>query len=78
MTAMAEGKGFDMYAIDEAEQTGALALYLASSRADYLKGSLTSVNWDLEEMEARKEDIEQGLLKIKWVPVLPTGGGTGF
>jgi len=78
LTAMAENKGFDMYAIDEAEQTGALALYLASSRADYLKGSLTSVNWDLEEMEARKEDIEQGLLNIKWVPILPTSGGSGF
>jgi hypothetical protein len=78
MTAMAENKGFDMYAIDEAEQTGALALYLASSRADYLKGSLTSVNWDLEEMEAHKDEIEQGLLKVKWVSVLPTSGGSGF
>jgi hypothetical protein len=75
---MSTDSGFDEYAKDEAEQTGCLALYLASSRADYLKGSLTSVNWDLEEMEERKADIEKGLLKIKWVPILPASGGTGF
>ena len=75
---MSTGSGFDEYARDESEQTGALALYLASSRADYLKGSLTSVNWDLEEMEQHKEEIEQGLLKVKWVPILPTSGGAGF
>jgi hypothetical protein len=69
---------FTQYAKDEAEQTGALALYLASSRADYLKGSLTSINWDLDEMAEHKEEIEQGLLKVKWVPVLPTSGGSGF
>jgi hypothetical protein len=75
---MSTGSRFDAYAKDEPEQTGCLALYLASSRADYLKGSLTSVNWDLEEMEAHKADIEKGLLKIKWVPILPASGGTGF
>ncbi|KAF2796332.1 NAD(P)-binding protein [Melanomma pulvis-pyrius CBS 109.77] len=72
------GTAFVVYARDEAEQTGALALYLASSRADYLKGSLTSVNWDLEEMEEHKEDIENGLLKLKLVPILPAAGGSGF
>jgi hypothetical protein len=69
---------FAQYARDEAEQTGALALFLASSRADYLKGSLTSINWDLDEMAEHKEEIQQGLLKVKWVPVLPTSGGSGF
>jgi hypothetical protein len=63
---------FAMYARDEAEQTGALSLYLASSRRDYLKGSLTSVNWYLEE---GKGEIEKGDLKIKWVPTL---GETGW
>ncbi|KAJ4366801.1 hypothetical protein N0V83_007326 [Neocucurbitaria cava] len=66
------------YAGDEPEQTGALALFLASSRADYLRGSLTSVNWDLEEMEAHKAEIEKGLLKSSWLPILPTNGGSGF
>jgi hypothetical protein len=53
-----------------------LGLYLASTRGDYLKGSLVSVNWDLEEMEAHKEEILGGLLKIKWVAVLPCSGGS--
>jgi hypothetical protein len=66
---------FAMYARDDAEQTGALSLYLASSRRDYLKGSLTSINWDLEEMEEEKGEIEKGDLKIKWVPTLE---GTGW
>lgn len=75
---MSDGSGFDKFVKDEAEQIGCLALFLASSQADYLKGSLTSVNWDLEEMKDHKEDIEKGLLKMKWVPTLPTSGGTGF
>lgn len=75
---MSETSAFREYAKDEAEQTGALALFLASSRGDYLRGSLTSINWDLQEMEEHKEEIEQGLLKIKWVPILPASGGSGF
>lgn len=67
-----------MYAVDEAELAGVWGLYLASPRADWLKGSLTSVNWDLEEMETKKLEIERGLLKSKWVPVLPCSGGEGI
>ncbi|KAK3062026.1 hypothetical protein LTR53_019554, partial [Teratosphaeriaceae sp. CCFEE 6253] len=69
---------FMRFAKDEAELTGALVLYLASSRADYLKGSLTSINWDVEEMEAKKQEIEAGLLKINWIPTLPVSGGSGI
>jgi hypothetical protein len=29
-------------------------------------------------MEAHKEKIEGGLLRNKWVPVLPVGGGEGL
>ena len=70
---------YDVYAQDEPELTGALALYLAQDRADFLKGSLTSVNWDVQEMEARKEDVvKKGLLKTTWMPILPVNGGSGF
>jgi len=75
---MSQKGDFSIFAKDEAELTGCLALFLASDRANYLRGSLTSVNWDLEEMEAHKNDIENGLLKIKWIPVLPVSGGTGI
>ena len=67
------------YAKDHAELTGMLALYLASPQGDYLKGMVASVNWDVKEMEANKERIvQEELLKIKWVPVLPASGGKGL
>lgn len=47
-----------------------MASYLASPRADYLKWSLVSIKWDLEETEAREEDTEKATLKLKWVAVL--------
>lgn len=67
-----------LYAKDEAEQTGALGLYLASSRGDWLVNSLVSINWDLSEMEAHKDAIQGGLLRNNWVSVLPAGGGKGL
>ncbi|KAF2731761.1 short chain dehydrogenase-like protein [Polyplosphaeria fusca] len=69
---------FEYYAKDKPEQTGALALYLASPRADYLNGSLISINWDIKEVEEHKKEIEDGLLKIKYIPMLPASGGNGF
>ena len=74
-----ENESFTPYAKDAAELTGGFALYLALDRADYLRNSLTSVNWDIEEMEAHKQDIAEGnLLRIKWVAPLPCSGGSGF
>ncbi len=70
--------GLVQYAKDEGEQTGALGLYLASPRGDWLKGSLTSINWDLEEMEAHKAEVADGMLKTQWVSVLPCSGGSGI
>jgi hypothetical protein len=73
---LSDNDAFTPFAKDEGELSGVLGLYLASTRGDYLKGSLVSVNWDLEEMEAHKEEILGGLLKIKWVAVLPCSGGS--
>jgi hypothetical protein len=69
---------FVPFAKDEGELSGVLGLYLASTRGDYLKGSLVSVNWDVEEMESHKDEIREGLLKNKWLPVLPSSGGSGW
>lgn len=77
-TELLDEENFGQYAKDEAEMTGATALYLVSDRADYLKNSLMGVNWDIEEMEARKTDIQNGLLKVSWIPVLPVSGGSGI
>jgi hypothetical protein len=66
---------FIPFAKDEGELSGVLGLYLVSTRGDYLKGSLVSVNWDLEEMESHKEEILGGLLRIT---ALPCSGGSGW
>lgn len=66
------------FAKDAAEMTGGLALYLSSSRADFLKSSLVSVNWDLETIEAHKKEVEEGALQAHWIPLLPMAGGKGW
>ena len=46
--------GFEVFALDEAEMAGAYALYLASSRGEYLRNSLVGVNWDIPELESHR------------------------
>ncbi|KAK5058537.1 hypothetical protein LTR84_010800 [Exophiala bonariae] len=77
-TPMLAGQ-FLKFGLDHVDMTGMLALYLSTSRAEFLRGGLTSVNWDIEETEAHKEEILAGrLLDLKWVQILPAGGGRGF
>lgn len=46
--------------------SGAACVYLASSRADFLRGRYVDSKWDVEELEARKEEIlEKDLLKMQ-------------
>lgn len=67
------------YGQDHVDLTGMLALYLSTPRAEFLRGGLTSVNWDIAETEAHKDEIlEQRLLDIKWMPILPASGGKGL
>ncbi len=67
------------FAHDHAELVGMLALYLSSPRADYLKGGMVGVNWDVEEMEKHREEIEsKKLLQMSWLPILPFSGGKGL
>lgn len=67
------------YAKDHVELTGMLALYLAQPRADFLKGSMVSVNWDVDELEQHKQEIlEKKALQASWMPVLPLNGGKGL
>ncbi|KAJ4336213.1 hypothetical protein N0V95_008664, partial [Ascochyta clinopodiicola] len=50
------------YARDDPMLSGGLSLYLATERAEWLRGCMVSVNWDLEEMEQHREEIiDQGL-----------------
>ncbi|KAK2753230.1 hypothetical protein FQN54_007921 [Arachnomyces sp. PD_36] len=56
------------FAHDKGIQTGGLSLYLAQPKADYLKGSFISVNWDVDELEAhQKEIVDEKLLKLAFL-----------
>ncbi|KAF7890256.1 hypothetical protein EAF00_008571 [Botryotinia globosa] len=70
---------FKPYAQDHADLTGMLALYLAQERADYLRGGMVGVNWDVEEMEGYgKEIAEKKALQTSWISILPINGGKGL
>ncbi|KAF7867513.1 uncharacterized protein EAF02_009704 [Botrytis sinoallii] len=70
---------FKPYAIDHADLTGMLALYLAQERADYLRGGMVGVNWDVEEMEGYSKEIaEKKALQTSWISILPINGGKGL
>ncbi|EDR07455.1 uncharacterized protein LACBIDRAFT_298670 [Laccaria bicolor S238N-H82] len=55
---------FKPFALDTPELAGAFAVYLTTERAEYLNGRFVSVNWDIEELEARKDEIVlKGLMR---------------
>lgn len=67
------------YALDHEDMTGLVALWLVQPRADFMRGRLVQVNWDLAELESRKDEVVQrDMLKIASVPALPVNGGKGF
>ena len=37
-------------------------VWSASAEADFLKGKLIWVNWDVDELKSRREEIEQSML----------------
>jgi hypothetical protein len=40
-------------------------LYLASPRADFLRGRYITANWDIDELEAHKNEIiEKNMLRV--------------
>lgn len=70
---------FHAFGQDDVQLTGMLALWLSGSEAEFLRGQLVSVNWDVDELVAHKSEIQdEKLLQIKWHPVLPCSGGKGF
>jgi len=67
------------FARDHVDLVGMLALYLVQPRADFLKGSMVGVNWDVEELEQHKEEIvSKKALQTSWLPILPFNGGKGL
>ncbi|KAF2678034.1 NAD(P)-binding protein [Lentithecium fluviatile CBS 122367] len=60
--------GFLPFAKDTGALAGGWTLFLATQRADYMKGGFLNVNWDVDEMESHREVIEkEGLLKLGFI-----------
>ena len=54
-----------LFAIGRGIQTGGVTLYLATPKADCLSVSFISENWDLDGLEAYKQEtVDNNLLKI--------------
>lgn len=67
---------YKKYAIDDTILRGGLTLFLCTERADWLRGSIVSVNWDFEEMEAHKQEIiEKKLLQLAFTNAQFRKGG---
>ncbi|KAJ4372030.1 hypothetical protein N0V83_003803 [Neocucurbitaria cava] len=59
---------FIPFAHDTPELVGAFSIWLASGKADKLKGSYVHVTWNVEELEKHSDEIrEKGLLKNKFL-----------
>lgn len=53
---------------DKAGLTGALAVYLTTEKADFLRGGYIHANWDVEELEAHKDEIaEKKLIRLGFI-----------
>lgn len=50
---------FAAQTVDPPELSGGLSLYLSTLRADFLRGKFVSVNWDVDEMEARAGEMNE-------------------
>lgn len=51
---------------DPPELAAACCVYLTTERADFLTGRFLSANWDVTELEQRKQEIVgQNLLKLR-------------
>ena len=56
---------FAYFAKDSQDLTAGVTLYLQKAEADHLRGGYISVNWDVGEMEAHREEIvKKELLKL--------------
>lgn len=52
---------FAHFAKDKSSLTGGLAAWLATPRANFLRGGYVHANWDVEEPEKHKDEIADNL-----------------
>ncbi|KAK3312980.1 hypothetical protein B0H66DRAFT_584782 [Apodospora peruviana] len=61
-------EAYHQFLIDSPELAGDSMVWLGAQRREWLAGRYVHVNWDVEELEARKEEIvEKDLLKFRLV-----------
>lgn len=66
---------FVPYALDTTDLVGAFLIWLASGRADALKGSFLHTTWDVEELEAHAEEIrDKRLLRSNFLGAILGSG----
>ncbi|KAI1394295.1 NAD(P)-binding protein [Hypoxylon trugodes] len=64
------------FAQDNPMLSGGMSLFLCTPRADWMKGCVMSVNWDIEEMELHKEEIQrEGRNKLTYLNAQLRKGG---
>ena len=59
---MAQKTGYGLTKWDTPELPGHTAVWLCSDEAKFLRGKFIWTNWDIEELKAKKEEIEGTLL----------------
>ncbi|KAI9162716.1 NAD(P)-binding protein [Paramyrothecium foliicola] len=74
-TAMT-AEAFLPFARDDPMLSGGMTLFLSTPRAEWLSGGVVSVNWDIEEMEAHKDEIlREGRTKLGYINAKLQKGG---
>lgn len=58
---------FFRFCLDTPELVGGFGVWLATEKAEFLNGKYVSVNWDVEELMRRKEEILGGKLSMALV-----------
>jgi NAD(P)-dependent dehydrogenase (short-subunit alcohol dehydrogenase family) len=63
LTDMSAGSAFERFAIDPPALVGGFAVWLTTDAARFLNGRYLDAHWDVDELLARREEIEtQGKL----------------
>ncbi|KAI0197697.1 NAD(P)-binding protein [Astrocystis sublimbata] len=74
-TAMT-AKDYLPFARDDPMLTGGMSLFLCTRRAEWMRGGVVSVNWDIDELEAHKEEImREGRNKLSFLNAKMGKGG---
>lgn len=55
-------ESFLKFALDSPELVGAVAVWLATEKAKFMNGRFMNINWNVDDLYERREEIQQGKL----------------